>query len=96
VASASSPSAPCADPSRTAPDAPNTSAKISSIDDELDAVRLPHDGASREHQRQGLQLRQLSRKDADRSPRIAAAFSMMQKSARFPGKRTIAVQFAAA
>jgi len=36
-----------------------------------------------------------ARRGADRSPRIAAAFCMMQKSARFPGKCTIAVQFAA-
>jgi hypothetical protein len=36
------------------------------------------------------------RRGADRSPRIAAAFFTMQKSARFPGECTIAVQFAAA
>jgi hypothetical protein len=35
----------------------------------------------------------LSRRRGDRWPRIAAAFFMMQKSARFPGKCTIAVQF---
>jgi ATP adenylyltransferase/5',5'''-P-1,P-4-tetraphosphate phosphorylase II len=59
-------------------------------------MRLPHAGASREHRRQSLQLTQLSRTDADRSLCIAAAFFTMQKSARFPGKCTIAVQFAAA
>jgi hypothetical protein len=96
VACANSPPTLCADPSRAAPDAPNTSAKNSSIDGGLGAVRLPHDGASRGHQRQSLQLTRLSRRDADRPPRIAAAFFMMQKSARFPGKCTIAVQFAAA
>jgi hypothetical protein len=93
---AGSPSASYSDPPRTAPDAPNASAKISSVDGGLGAARLPHDGASREHQRQSLQLTLLSRKGADRSPRITAAFFMMQKSARFPGKCTIAVQFAAA
>jgi hypothetical protein len=96
VASAGSPSASHSDQPRTAPDAPNASAKISSIDDGLGTVRLPYDGASRGHQRQSLQLTQLSRIDADRSLRIAAAFFMMQKSARFSGKCTIAVQFAAA
>ena len=43
-----------------------------------------------------LQRMLLARTRADRSPRIAAAFSMVQESAYFPGKCTIAVQFAAA
>jgi hypothetical protein len=38
----------------------------------------------------------LERTGADRSQRVAGAFFMMQKSARFPGKCTIAVQFAKA
>jgi hypothetical protein len=38
----------------------------------------------------------LPRSCADSSPRIAAAFLMAQESACFPGKCTIAVQFAAA
>jgi hypothetical protein len=38
----------------------------------------------------------LARRGAAGAPRIAGAFFMIQKSARFPGKCTIAVQFAAA
>src|SRR3984893_9007480 len=63
---------------------------------ELGGVQRVDDGASRVHRRQSLQLTLLSRSAADRSSRISAAFFMMQKSARFPGKCTIAVQFAEA
>jgi hypothetical protein len=59
-------------------------------------VRLLHYGTSRGHRLQSLQLTLLSRRCAERSSHIAAAFLTMQKSARFPGKCTIAVQFAAA
>jgi hypothetical protein len=59
-------------------------------------VRRVHEGASREHRRQSLQLTLLAHGRDDRSQRIAAVVLMMQKSARFPGKCTIAVQFAAA
>jgi hypothetical protein len=41
-----------------------------------------------------LQLALLPRSCAERSPRIAAHFFMAQGSACFPGKCTIAVQFA--
>jgi hypothetical protein len=61
-----------------------------------DSARCGSFTASRGHRRQSLQLTLLSHNCADRSQRIAAAFSMMQKSACFPGKCTIAVQFAAA
>jgi len=59
-------------------------------------VRLLYDGVSRGHRAQSLQLTLSSCRGADRSPHIADAFFMMQKSARFPDKCTIAVQFAEA
>jgi hypothetical protein len=71
-------------------------AHYSPIDGGFGAVRLLHDGASRGHRGQSTLLALWARRGADRSLRIAAAFCMMQKSARFPGKCTIAVQFAVA
>jgi hypothetical protein len=59
-------------------------------------VRRCHLGTHRGHRQQSLQLMVSARRAADRSPRIAATSFMMQKSARFPGKCTIAVQFIAA
>jgi hypothetical protein len=71
-------------------------AHYSPIDGGFGAARPLHDGASRGHRRQSPLLTLSARRAAARAPRIAAASFMMQKSARFPGKCTIAVQFAVA